>query len=74
MIVIVIMQLAEASRQAKVGELDVSAPIQQDVIWFYIPGAYGQSPILLGVAEGKANLCMNSSLWTASMAMMISAI
>lgn len=55
------MQPPEAGREAEVCEFDMSAPVQEDVVWFYVSDetlAWARVRIALGTAY----LWMNSSL------------
>lgn len=52
----------------------MSASIQQDVVWFYISNIIVSKWSILTTRAETGYLWMNSSLWTASMAMMISAM
>lgn len=36
LVVVVVMELVEARGQAEVGQLDVAASIQEDIVWFDI--------------------------------------
>lgn len=39
LVVVVVVQLVEAGRQAEIRQLDVAAPVEEDVVWFDISAA-----------------------------------
>ena len=74
LIVIVVVELMEARRQTKVGQLDVAAPVQQDIIGLDItaqPVSVCGSPMS---SEWQTDRWMKPSLWTDSIAKTISAM
>jgi hypothetical protein len=66
LIVIIVMQRTEASREAKIGQFDMAAVIQQDIVWLDISGTISATAKginkshRLPMDEAKFMDCLNS--------------
>jgi hypothetical protein len=56
LVVVVVMKLVETGRQAKIGQLDMAAAVEQDIIWLDISLGRGSAARALGTG-GADKVC-----------------
>lgn len=73
LVIVVVMQLVETSRQTEISQLDMTTAVQKNVVGLDV-SAVCISPVQDHMRCSRPHLWIKPSLWTASMARTISAI